>query len=330
LKKRQEKIVRRVQAAMWVAVIVVQVCTVARIRVPAAGLEAEGAGEALADFPESGQFPQEDGTLVVKSLPVLAEEELVRPQKHREGPGGRDFLLARWETVPVVFPGHREEISRTEEYEQVEDETGIPRTMEVLAEWEDQSVTVVCEKQDQKRTGEAWVDGFRLPVTFHGYRADYYELGDLKIPHDDTRPRLEGQEAVLLEMAGLSPVNRRIETIAWDGPAYTADDGEVRRDALAAGQSRIADYQVTYAGTAVFPERPGWQTVAVYEPVEAEVIVEESTAPTPPEAVIPDTPVPLWQKLTRTLLVSVGIGSILAVAGLVIFGILYLVKRRKI
>lgn len=282
------------------------------------------------DFLAGGSFLQEDGSLMVKFPAVLEPELLTEPEEGREGPDGQVWRLARWETVPVQFPGHQEEIRRTEEYEQVEDEAGIPGQMEITAEWEGQSVTVVCEKQEQRRTGEAWVDGFRLPVTFHGYHADYYELGNLKIPHNEDKPQLEGQEAVLLEMAGLSPSTRRIQSIVWDGPAYTADDGEVRRDALATGQSLIADYQVTYGGTAVFPEKPGWQTVAVYEPVEVTVTVAETTPPAVPEAIIQDTPVPLWQRITQTLLVSVGIGSVLAFAALAILGIFYLVKGRKV
>ena len=353
---RQQKKVRRIQTALWAAVIAVQLCTLTKMKVAAAGLEPEepaqtesrqsepeepgqtesgqsDAGGSVVlqpDFLAGGSFLQEDGSLMVKFPAVLEPELLTEPETDREGPDGQVWRLARWETVPVQFPGHQEEIRRTEEYEQVEDEAGIPGQMEITAEWEGQSVTVVCGKQEQRRTGEAWVDGFRLPVTFHGYHADYYELGNLKIPHNEDKPQLEGQEAVLLEMAGLSPSTRRIQSIVWDGPAYTADDGEVRRDALATGQSLIADYQVTYGGTAVFPERPGWQNVAVYEPVEVTVTVAETTSPAVPEAIIQDTPVPLWQRITQTLLVSVGIGSILAFAALAILGIFYLVKGRKV
>ncbi len=377
---KQHKKVRRMQAAMWAAVIVVQLCTVTKMKVSAAELDQEygfaresvgseemfrpeglpdggfadlrrnpaavdpgepegpdgdqaGMEQSAALEPDSlagGSLLQEDGSLIVKSPAVLDQKLLAKPEESRKEPDGRSWRLARWETVPVRFPGRQEKIQRTEEYLQIEDPSKLPKHMEVSAEWDGQTVTVDCESVQQQRTGEAWVDGFWLPVTFHGYHADYYELGDLKIPHNEEEPQLAGSEAILLEMAGFSPSVRRIETIVWDGPAYTAEDGELRRDALAAGQKLLADYQVTYTGTAVFPERSGWQTVAVYKPVPSRVTVAETTAPSPPETVIEDTPVPLWQKITRTLLVTVGAGSILAAAGLIVFGIFCLVKRRRV
>lgn len=314
---KQQKKVRRLQAAMWAAVIAVQLCTVTKMKVSAAELT-------------GGISYQENGSLVVKSPAVLEQEFLTEPEERREMPDGGEWRLVRWETVAVHFPEYQEEILRTEEYFQVEDPSKLPDHMEVTAERDGQTVTVDCEKTQQHKTGEAWIDGFRLPVTFHGYHADYYELGDLRIPHDDRQPRLEGSEAVLLEMAGLSPSTRQIDSVVWDGPAYTAEDGELRRNALAAGRKLVADYQVTYTGTAVFPERPGWQSVAVYEPAAAEVIVAETTAPPLPEATIEDAPVPLWQKITRTLLVTVGVGGILAVTGLIVFGIFCLVKRGRV
>lgn len=137
----------------------------------------------------------------------------------------------------------------------------------------------------------------------------------------------------MLELAGLSPEDYRVTHVQWSGEAYQDEEGNRCRDASAFGQKRLRDYRVTYSGTAVFPEKKGWQTVAVYRLPQEETETAElpsATAgslaeigQTPAETEITEDvpakqPVTLWQRITRTLMITIAAGTALFLGGLLL------------
>ncbi len=216
-------------------------------------------------------------------------------------------------------------------YDDVEGAAEIPQQVDIRVLEEDQEATAVCELQELVEESAKWQEGFVLPVTFHVYGADGYMLGDHMILHNEEAPQLQGYEEELLTMTGLSPEEYRIETISWDGGIYTDENGEMCRDAAARGQKLVRSYRAKYTGTAVIPVPDISRITLVYEePVqtkEAESETSESEAAPEPAGIITEPPereggrgqsgfIKLLEQITRTLLVAVGIGTLLFFLGL--------------
>lgn len=200
-------------------------------------------------------------------------EACTKPEETYEDDTGTRYELEHWSVVPVTIPSVTREVEENVLYDQVEGMTTLPDTIEVETSdrGRGQTITVVCQMEEQQAVREEWQDGFVVTVTFHTYEAGYYQLADRLIPYNDERPELEGCEALLLELVKVPPEDYRITHVQWAGEVYEDEEGNQCRDAAAFGQKRIRDYQVTYRGTAVFPAKEGWQTVAVYRLPEPEI-----------------------------------------------------------
>lgn len=269
--------------------------------------------------------------LILLQMAVVNCLELRAETSESAAPGGRDAFTVRHVKKDVV-------------YEQVEGGASLPETLEVRIEEGGATVTAVCAMEEKVILRERWEDHFSFPVTFHSYDAAFYRLGDILIPFDEERPRLEGCEEQLLELVGLMTEDYRITSVQWAGEAYRGEEGELCRDALAAGNKLVRDYRVRYAGTAQIPakrnvslqteveEAVTEQTIGADEAAgasETEVSIQmEASGDTQPQADTEGTPT-LWQKITRTLLVVIGIGAILFFGGLLILAFLWVVKKLK-
>lgn len=269
-------------------------------------------------------------------------EDCARPEDSYEDEDGISYVLKSWSAVPVKIPSLTKKVHKEMVYDGIEGITAIPDTIEVTAQdlERGQTVTAVCPMEEQEVLREAWQDGFMFTVTFHTYEAGYYELADRLIPYNDEKPELEGCEPLLLELAGLSPEDYRVTHTQWSGGIYEDEEGNRCRDAAAFGQKRLRDYRVKYSGTAVFPQKEGWQTVAVYglpepettkTPIETKVVFRESV-PSRTETEISETmpekePLTFWERITRTLMITIAIGTALFFGGLLLLAILRVVKR---
>lgn len=144
-----------------------------------------------------------------------------------------------------------EQVEQDVLFQGIEGEMGIPKELEISYE---------NQKTGNKRTDfypiksktvlkEMWTDDFSAEVIFYTYDAEYYELGEYKIPSRKETPGLEGYEGELLKQLGLSAENYQIEQVVWTGEPYTNEEGILCRDAVATGRKKRKDFLAVYGGT---------------------------------------------------------------------------------
>lgn len=233
-------------------------------------------------------------------------------------------------------------------YDSVEDAAEIPQEVTVTVREEGQQVQAVCRLQEVAEEGEKWQEGFVLPITFHVYDADLYMFEGQAVPRNDEKPQLDGHEGKLLEAAGLSLQRYRIRDVLWDGESYTDEQGELCRDAVAVGDKLVRSYRAYYTGTAVFPAKKVPASEAQPEteewdagppPSEAGTNADSQTAEQgttlvslfseeeeSTDAAGEQTSFGLWERITRTLLIAVGIGALLFFLGLLLLAGLHIAK----
>lgn len=202
---------------------------------------------------------------------------------------GTIYELSDWivETVPVT--GRRERVTGTILYEKIEMGDEIPEEadIEVSDEESDKTFHVMLPLIGTKFSNERWEDNFKFQVTFHTYGAEYYTLGELKVPSVTERSpgRATSSEAELLLPAGfekaiLAEIGRteeycRIERCEWSGGTYTDSNGIQCRDATVFGRQKVSDCKATYRGTVSMPDYEQYQKRARYSP-KTEVMDSES------------------------------------------------------
>lgn len=110
-----------------------------------------------------------------------------------------------------------------------------------------------------------WREDVTIPITVTTYDANYYLLGDKKIPKEEESPALSGYENDLLESLNLSPESYRITRYAWDGEPYEKD-GELCRNAVAYGKRYVIECQAVFSGDAPLPDvtKETYQGIADY------------------------------------------------------------------
>lgn len=231
-------------------------------------------------------------------------------------------------------------VSKDVVFEAVEGAAALPEELDIQVREGKETVTVACPMAEKEILKERWSDDFSFPITFHAYGSEYYGLGECRVPYNEERPELDGCEGLLLEMIGVSPEEYQITGLKWAGDAYRDGGGELCRDALGTGRKLVRDYRVRYVGEAKVPVRP-WQQdgtgelepsgtgdeaesgegpgqeVLIGAGPEKKLQAEEATDPT------------LWQKITRTLLIIIGIGALLFFGGLLALALLWVVKKLR-
>ena len=303
--EKRSKMARTAQTGLWVALILVQMAVVNCLTV-----RAEDGAERATEIMENGA--------------ERASEIMENGAGETEG-----FKLRQIEKDVV--------------YEGVEGGTPLPDTLDIQVEEDGQTVTAVCSLQERTVLRERWDDSFSFPITFHTYDAEYYRLGDRLVPYNAERPELKGCEGQLLGLIGVTPEEYQFTTLEWSGEPYLAEGGELCRDAVGSGRKLVRDYRVRYAGTAEIPVRQKVQPEAVTETEETarETSVSETVGPAAPKVTVrQETAAPgteqeggrslgLLQKITRTLLIIIGIGVILFFVGLAALAFLWVVKKLR-
>lgn len=285
--------------------------------------------------------PANASELTIRHEIEAEPEACTEPDAGYEDEEGTSYVLEHWSVVPVTIPSITRKVEKEIIYDQTESMTELPAAIEMTAHDRErgQTVTAVCPMEEQEVVREAWQDGFVFTVTFHTYEAGYYQLAGRLIPYNDEKPELEGCEDLLLELVGLPPEDYRVTHVQWSGEVYLDETGNQCRDAAAFGQKRLRDHRVKYSGTAVFPAKEGWQTVAVYRlpqmetsgaPPDIEVMTSAVRQPQTEEAKAAESPasepITLWERITRTLLLTIAIGAALFLGGLLLLAILRVVK----
>lgn len=153
----------------------------------------------------------------------------------------------------------------------------------------------------------------------------------------------------LLSSMGLSEEEYEVEEIGWAGMPYENEDGIVCRDAVARGSRLLRDYQVMYEGN-VDPERweelkrggaPGeldeaqMQEESASEKAEETAGAKAETDAAQPEEVEKQPKQKksrlqeFLERVTRILLIAVGIGAIFFFGGLLVLALLWIYRKLR-
>lgn len=311
---------RLFQISLWVSLILFQMFVVESMKVYASGY-----------MPEHKTRP-EAPRITIYSEACENEEDCQEPAGSYRTEEGVEYLLASWERERLTMPSQSCPVTRKGIYEGVEGMTRIPQSMATKVEKEGRQADIIYFLEEKNVIKEEWQEDFVFPITFHKYDADFYLLRDRRIERGEEKPRLEGCEELLLEEIGVSPEYYQITDIWWDGSPYEDETGELCRDAVAFGRKLLQDYQLCYKGVAEFPEYETWRVAAVYElpAAEQEIQEESQTVREIPVLVQMDEEPPaiaasptFWERITRTLLLTIAVGAVLFFGGLLMLAVLW-------
>lgn len=209
--------------------------------------------------------------VTVVSQMMFGPQSDYKPDNWYEENGFR-YVLKSWELEPITLAPRSEHVEQEVLFEAVEEADTLPAARTILLEEEFSGLSVLDGYPviRKKRMRERWQSGFSFPVVFHSYGAEAYRLGGQVIEPGKEKPLPEESGLALLAEIGVKPDRYRVTDTRWDGAPYLDEENIFCRNAIATGDKLVADYLVTYGGTAVFPEVEGFRCLAVYgleEPV---------------------------------------------------------------
>lgn len=263
--------------------------------------------------------------------------EIPETEKLIHDEAGREYRLKEQEIAAVPVSGRTEKLSGQTVYEGVSRGDTIPDAAAMTVRDEESGSEFETELSLERieYTDERWQDGFSFTATFHEYGADYYILGETRIPHREDRPELSEFGDKLLAEIGLEPEDCLLDDFTWLGEPYRDGKETVCRDALISGRRKVWDCAAVYGGVVKMPDYQRYRMIMTYE--ESKEESEENGE----SVVAADVPVSaegngetlgqtLWdrlrQMLRRGIQVSVGIFCIVA-AILVLRFLLKMAKR---
>lgn len=220
-----------------------------------------------------GEKPQEivsageqESEVVIKSDILFEEREGYTPESGYTDQSGKQYWLKKWNLETYKVPERKEMEERIVYYKNVEGEGQLPKQAAVFARDKitGQQLQKECPILHIGYEEERWVPDFAFTAVFHSYDADFYQLGDKKIPYNSLKPKLDGCERELFAEIGVNPEKYRILHADWKGDSYFDENGDLCRDAKITGEKKVSDCYVTYGGEIVFPEAEGVRCVAVY------------------------------------------------------------------
>ena len=273
----------------------------------------------------------------------------------------KGIQTALWAALVLVQMGvvgclevRAETVHREVTYEAVEDEAALPDEIMVSVLAGHDGELVLCQAVDWEEEAAYWQDDFSFPITFYEYGAGAYQLGEITVKKTDLEDPGQLTELAeqygteLLQSMGLSAEEYEVKKIVWTGTPYEKEDGIVCRDAMAYGNRLLRDWRVQYEGF-VEPER--WQKLK-RGGVDGE-LNEEGQEETVPETIkaVTETPEKVseaeheepkeqpahgksrlqeyLEKVTRILLVAVGIGVVFFLGGLLVLALLWIGRKLR-
>lgn len=196
--------------------------------------------------------PTRSQTIRQTTIMTAAErDDFTKPPKYYTDAAGQRYRLADWNVVCTPGGEIASEAVKEVVYRAVEGVQVIPWQITVQEEQDGQGEETargVLEMTEKTVLEETWSDEFSVPVTFHAYGAEQYELGAITIAAGEALPPVEEYRQELLRILGLKDSDYLVEDMQWDGDPYVDESGELCRNALAVGKKRVADYRVVYAG----------------------------------------------------------------------------------
>ena len=214
--------------------------------------------------PDMGKAPAN----VIRRSRRMGEEEreqFSRPPASYETGDGAVYELHDWRVECITGGLARHDIEREMTYQSVEAVQPIPGQLAVREELSGEQAEGTLNIAKKERVNERWTDDFRVPVTFHSYGAEQYQLGNILLTAGEQLPPPQDYQAELFAVLGLSDSDYRVTEMHWDGEPYADAGGELCRNALAVGEKRVADYRVLYAGLVSWPVPDTYELKTVYK-----------------------------------------------------------------
>lgn len=282
--------------------------------------------------PEDCSKAEEEGVYITRILKAGELDRVETPSQAYWSQDGKEYQLRHWEIKER--PGHM--INRRMEkqivYDGVEGEEELPRTIDMTEEVTGALAEGKLSMQDTKVLKEEWQEGFSVPVTFHSYGAEEYEVGDLVISGENALSYSDELAGKLLSLLNLSDAEYRIHRIEWSGEPYVDSSGQICRQALAMGEKLLRDYQITYGGEICWRSSPVYEVEMLYAPIEqspmeGELVeaVEKGTLVPPSEAEKSS----LWHWVRRGFMITVSASFAGILIGMFLFVVLCIRQRRK-
>lgn len=216
-------------------------------------IEIEGKKYELSDYFDEVIQKKENRQQVVKKIKKenLTKKEYEAKDTHEFVIDGRSYSFKLSDIEYTKQPIETQELSVSSQYI---NET-IPSEME--AEFIDKrtgkKLKTVLPYASKEVTGTTWLD-IQIPMTVFVYDAVYYDINGTKIYKDSLgNLDIKGKESAILNYLGLNSSQYQLNSVAWNGEAYTVD-GEMRRNAVAYGKCKANIEKVTFADEVELPQ----------------------------------------------------------------------------
>ena len=169
-----------------------------------------------------------------------------------------------------------------------------------------------------------WKADVKIPITFEVYGAEYYLLGNKKIPHNDDNPQIA--DNLILKELNLSNKTYRITKTEWQGKSFTKN-GKTYRKAIAYGERYVAKYKATYQDKIELPDCDGYIGTAHYV---GKVNVDDNNNTTYKVKATATYNLVKQQSQNNNIVKYIAIGvGVLLVAGAIVLILFFIAKKRK-
>lgn len=242
-------------------------------------------------------------------------------------------------------PSDDTKVRREVLYEAIEGEAALPSVIDVSVLAGNEEEVVSCQSVEQLEESLYWQDDFSFPLTFYEYGADAYQMGDVVLDGENLSELVRQYGEELLQDMGLSPEDYEVTELSWAGEPYVNEDGITCRDAVGRGSRLLRDYRVVYEGYVdpqrwkelkaavqgeeleLAPEVSEMETETLEKPTEVRIETEKEVEAEPETKPEKSRLREFLEKVTKILLIAVGIGAIFFLGGLLVLALLWVVRK---
>lgn len=242
-------------------------------------------------------------------------------------------------------PSDDTKVRREVLYEAIEGEAALPSVIDVSILAGNEEEVVPCQAVEQLEESLYWQDDFSFPLMFYEYGADAYQMGDVVLDGENLSELVRQYGEELLQDMGLSPEDYEVTELSWAGEPYVNEDGITCRDAVGRGSRLLRDYRVVYEGYVdpqrwkelkaavqgekleLAPEVSEMETETLEKPTEVRIETEKEVEAEPETKPEKSRLREFLEKVTKILLIAVGIGVIFFLGGLLVLALLWVVRK---
>lgn len=242
-------------------------------------------------------------------------------------------------------PSDDTKVRREVLYEAIEGEAALPSVIDVSVLAGNEEEVVSCQTVEQLEESLYWQDDFSFPLTFYEYGADAYQMGDVVLDGENLSELVRQYGEELLQDMGLSPEDYEVTELSWAGEPYVNEDGITCRDAVGRGSRLLRDYRVVYEGYVdpqrwkelkaavqgeeleLAPEVSEMETETLEKPTEVRIETKKEVEAEPETKPEKSRLREFLEKVTKILLIAVGIGVIFFLGGLLVLALLWVVRK---